>query len=83
MKVWIDPEETAVDAWSGVNDEEMAAAPSLAASVMERAVSTRPPAQYTDGAYLTPASEGADGTERGGYARSASTARSIVRRRSN
>lgn len=67
MKVWVDPKETAVDAWGGVDDEEMVAAPSPAASVIERAVSTRPPAQYTDGAYLTPASEGADSTD--GYAR--------------
>jgi hypothetical protein len=60
VKVWVDPKETAADAWGGVDDEELAAAPSPAASVIERAVSTRRPTQYTDGTYLTPASEGTD-----------------------
>jgi hypothetical protein len=69
MKVWVDPKETAVDAWGGVDEEEMAAAPSPAESVIERAVSARRPIQYTDGAYLMPTSGGADGAERDGYAR--------------
>lgn len=69
MRVWVDPKETAAVAWGGVDDDSIAAAPSPAASVVERAMAARPPIQYTDGAYLTPMAEGADGPERDDYAR--------------
>jgi len=69
MKVWVDPKETAAGAWGGVDDDSTAPAPSPTVPVMERAVAARPPIQYTDGAYLAPAAEGADGTDRDSYAR--------------
>jgi hypothetical protein len=69
MKVWVDPKETAAGAWGGVDDDSAAAAAAPSAPVIERAVSTRAPVQYTDGAYLTPTAERAEGGERSEYAR--------------
>ena len=69
MRVWVDPKETAAGAW-GATDEDDAPATSPAVPVFERALSTRPPVQYADGAYLTPMT--ADPNERtdgDGYAR--------------
>jgi len=78
MRVPVDPKETAADAWDGVADDSAAAAPSPIASVTERATATRPPVQYTDGAYLTPMAGAATATRV-----SSTTARSTARGRSN
>jgi len=53
MKVWIDPKETAAGAWGG-GDGDSAVEASPTVPVVERAVSTSPPVQYVDCAYLTP-----------------------------
>ena len=57
MRVWVDPKETAAGAW-GATDEDDAPATSPAVPVFERALSTRSPVQYADGAYLTPMTAG-------------------------
>lgn len=70
MRVWVDPKETAADAWGATDDDGDPQATSPAAPVFERALSTRYPVQYADGAYLTPmATDPGERTGGDGYAR--------------
>lgn len=58
MKVWVDPKETVGDQWGAPPEEQSdAEAPTPATPVMERAVTTRPPVQYRDGAFVTPTTD--------------------------
>ncbi|WP_251329134.1 hypothetical protein [Haloplanus pelagicus] len=69
MKVWIDPKETAAGTW-GTSEVPSDTSGSPAVPVIERAVGTRYPIQYADGAFLTPkTAEGTDVPGPGGYAR--------------
>jgi hypothetical protein len=67
MRVWIDPKETATDAWGTPDADSDGATPT--ATVVERALTTQYPIQYTDGAYLTPTAAGPDGRSWDRYAR--------------
>jgi hypothetical protein len=67
MRVWVDPKETAANAWGVPDEDDASRAP--VATVFERALSTRYPIQYTDGAFLTPMAAGPDGRAVEGYAR--------------
>jgi len=70
MKVWVDPKETAAGAWSEAAEGPERPAVPPATPVVERAHATRYPVQYTDGAFLTPATAPtADGPEASEYAR--------------